>query len=63
VPAGSLLDTLGILSCEFDAVLSGVRESVCAELLPALRELEALLPRPHRSKHTCRGADRRPRVG
>jgi hypothetical protein len=42
VPAGSLLDTLGILSCEFDAVLSGVRESVCAELLPALRELEVL---------------------
>ncbi|MCA1675872.1 MAG: 13E12 repeat family protein, partial [Actinobacteria bacterium] len=39
---GSLLDTLGILSREFDAVLPGVRESARAELLPAQRELEAL---------------------
>ena len=39
---GSLLDTLGTLSREFDAVLSGVHESACAELLPAQRELEVL---------------------
>ncbi|MDQ3989613.1 MAG: HNH endonuclease [Actinomycetota bacterium] len=40
--SGSLLDTLGTVSREFDAVLAVVRESACVELLAAQRELERL---------------------
>jgi len=40
--SGSLLDTLGLVSREFDAVLPVLRESACVELLPAQRELETL---------------------
>jgi len=39
---GGLIDVLGTLSREFDAVLPVVRESARAELLPAQRELEML---------------------